>query len=1227
MKKIYLTFLFPFYLISNYCWGQYSHKFQNPMTPEVYQMEKYGNPEISLYTGRPNVNIPLHHIDHGDIKIPLNISYSSNGIRADEEASRIGLGWYMEQPMITQIVNGYDDLKILIKRPKFYYNYKASYLVDPQPLWWYQYRFINPQISVGNVPQRLNISYNLISNPNNHLNDYFIGKLKSDGGLGGYSGTFVPLNGSLESLNFNKQIALSPLYGKDFDVELDFFKMSFYGHNITFYKKPNEDQFYVLNKKGYKIILNRIGDFNFSWTITTPDGKQYFFEKQESSARDGASTDYFQGLHAYIDNKIPVKTPNYALGGLIPTNEGSSLEISGRSWKLTKILDINHNQVIFSYKDLDTIISTFSSMNGKCKFLNIFNNFSNYNYSAAQYEKLEDIGTLWDATLANGNYKYCDFIYDSSNQQNSILNKITYGNSSIDFYSSSRQDKIYDEKYDSIIVKNNNARVKNIKFNTENYPSNHVLSKRMNLNSIQINNQKYTFDYYKQNIPTEYSDYWGYFNGLPNKTPYINPFRLYKNISDIPVWALPIYEEIKDSENKSAHPEFIKVGILDKITYPTGGYTKFDYELNTFDNYFIPNLDNKITLIKNNFNINHLNTDFDFTNRTTPSFEAKAGDVINGKISLTNGISGTCQYSNSSFKIVKIPADWISQYNSGISGRNNFWYVVDNGYISVETVYHKTGFTSLSDFNFSLNIAADATLAARVKYDPSCPTSGSPIGSIRAVFGSQKYNDYPQNYSSGFGLRVKQTTDYNESGAALTTKYSYSGGKHISPINPVVDDKRYMMNHLYHDSTYPNLVNRNVSEGNQIISNNTTTFQTNVLGNGDFVGYDLVKVEKISGNNTIGKTLHHFSNIPDYMPSEKFGITDDITRYEMNLFGRGIRKADIDNGSLLRQEFIDSNNDTIKKIKYNYVTSVFNDVTNSDCYNISFKYITTDGNFTSTTGIKYYQRYNFYFYPLKAMVTLLKNQEETDFLQNKQLITRSSFSYDSYNLLTLKSTLYPSLDEVSEGTGYSHQIPRFLQANILTGNIGRSVIKNGKQILNQATKYDNINHYNPTSTVSYELNSPNINVPPDVIYDQYDNKGNLLQYTTKDGISTAIIWGYNNTQPIAKVIGATYAQVSLLSTSIVSASDLDALNPTNEPSLVSALDNFRKNASLSGMQITTYTYDPLIGVTSINPPNGIREIYLYDSANRLKEIRQMETDSSGNITYKTVKEFKYNYKP
>ncbi|UTX50003.1 hypothetical protein [Chryseobacterium sp. MA9] len=82
--------------------------------------------------------------------------------------------------------------------------------------------------------------------------------------------------------------------------------------------------------------------------------------------------------------------------------------------------------------------------------------------------------------------------------------------------------------------------------------------------------------------------------------------------------------------------------------------------------------------------------------------------------------------------------------------------------------------------------------------------------------------------------------------------------------------------------------------------------------------------------------------------------------------------------------------------------------------------------------------------------------------------------------------------------------------------------------------------------------------------------------------------------------------------------DASAAANNDETSLLSVLNTFRN--SLPNYQITTYTYDSLVGVRSITPPTGSREVYFYDSANRLKEIR--ENSQTGNL----LKEFKYNYK-
>ena len=79
----------------------------------------------------------------------------------------------------------------------------------------------------------------------------------------------------------------------------------------------------------------------------------------------------------------------------------------------------------------------------------------------------------------------------------------------------------------------------------------------------------------------------------------------------------------------------------------------------------------------------------------------------------------------------------------------------------------------------------------------------------------------------------------------------------------------------------------------------------------------------------------------------------------------------------------------------------------------------------------------------------------------------------------------------------------------------------------------------------------------------------------------------------------------------------------NEP----FLDNSPENDLFKNYQVTTYTYDPLVGVRSVTPPSGIREYYFYDDSKRLQSIKIREKNSSGIEVFKILKEYKYNYKP
>jgi len=205
-------------------------------------------------------------------------------------------------------------------------------------------------------------------------------------------------------------------------------------------------------------------------------------------------------------------------------------------------------------------------------------------------------------------------------------------------------------------------------------------------------------------------------------------------------------------------------------------------------------------------------------------------------------------------------------------------------------------------------------------------------------------------------------------------------------------------------------------------------------------------------------------------------------------------------------------------------------------------------------------------------------------------------------------------------------IPLETQVTQTTGNITKTLSKSEAVYPSSLPHSVAGNLVLPLSERSYDLLNLN-NVNTEVTYDRYDSKGNILQYTTKEGIPVSVVWGYNKTLPIFKIEGIAYSQIENIISSYVADSDADALDPTREQGLILSYERFRKEPILKDKMVTTYTHDPLIGVTNITQPTGVRETYLYDDANRLKEVKVREKESSVEYVSKKVKELNYNYQP
>lgn len=78
--------------------------------------EDYGQ-RPSMYTGTANISIPLYSIPFDGWhpfdgwQLPLALSYNATGVRTNEEASEVGLGWALSATgVISRTVAAGDDL-------------------------------------------------------------------------------------------------------------------------------------------------------------------------------------------------------------------------------------------------------------------------------------------------------------------------------------------------------------------------------------------------------------------------------------------------------------------------------------------------------------------------------------------------------------------------------------------------------------------------------------------------------------------------------------------------------------------------------------------------------------------------------------------------------------------------------------------------------------------------------------------------------------------------------------------------------------------------------------------------------------------------------------------------------------------------------------------------------------------------------------------------------------
>lgn len=476
---------------------------------------------------------------------------------------------------------------------------------------------------------------------------------------------------------------------------------------------------------------------------------------------------------------------------------------------------------------------------------------------------------------------------------------------------------------------------------------------------------------------------------------------------------------------------------------------------------------------------------------------------------------------------------------------------------------------------------------------------------------------YKGNFAVGKGVRIKKQTNKDSDNQLIDQiEYNYEGGYTTNPLSLI---KSYYSHFLYS--------NHNTFNSSILSMNSTNNYSASPLSSGDYVGYYKVEKKRI-GNANVGKITTYYNITPDvgYM-----FYSDQLPVNIPSSKGEGV-----ESGTIKEQIIYDEHNNPIKRITNQYST-VYSNFFYGTTLNMIDKYLfvcscITNGNPCSdgSANINWLVDLSVVaHYPIFSKESMLSSTQTTEYINARELVTNTTYNYNSYNFLQTKTTNTPSGENIAENYTYTSGLSNHYNNNILSKPVEKNVVYNNKLISKQRTSYGNPQNFNPTSLIDFRIDR-NYHYETRITFDQYDSKGNLLQYTTKSGIPAAIIWGYNKIKPIAKIEGATYPDASnpkptdipqpLINTIVNSSNtDMKAVPNSDESSLLTVMDNFR--ISLPDYQVTTYTYDPLVGVRSITYPSGIREVYVYDSIGRLKQIR--ENNQNGSI----LKEYSYNNSP
>lgn len=702
-----------------------------PPSPSAASIHQYSS-NLNLYTGQPDISIPVYTISEGELNFPISLSYQgSQGIRVQEFASWVGLGWSLSATgAVSRTIRGLADDKE---------HYMGFWEKPPLPSCENAYVLAN-EISHGD----------------------------GDGEPDKFYYTAAGISGSFY-ITKEMEILQIPMTNRVITPHFEY----------NGAKARNELQWF---------------------TIKDEKGTVYEFKEIEESWSHilGVPLEYF------------------------------SHDIS--TWHLTKITDRNSiNHIAFEYDTMqyNSYSETYKTKIGQGSFVP---NYNKSNHIAKVLKKLSINNT---EIRFNKGIERCDL------RGNFLLDNIEiYINGAL-----LKKHQFYHSYFDqngavALSVPCNY----NIQYNGFD-DGNHF--QRLRLDSLaEFSNDgsslpPYRFQYNEDEfLPSRHSysrDHWGFYNGQANNTLEPHYYRYLPNIA-----AEDEYSFFGEA-NRNPYLLPTKAGVMQQITYPTGGSSLFEYELHEASN---PDLDRElipqqlsIGTVDPSTEINVQIYDKPFTGVKISSIAVPLSEFCNILVSFDPLGSG--------------PTLVYPLYPANTQALGNY--------------YEKVVSLDSGQYNVTYSIIQD----------DECPLLNE---IIHLTF--KWNNESPVTNKKAGGLRVKQIIDYNALGDSLLKQFNYDFLDGMtSGYLPFAPEYGYL--EYGRDSPQPNSHIR--TSGTNLPLDGT---------NGSTVGYGRVEVKTsllVLGPKKLviqnGKKVHYYLN-PKNVPNGRNGFFANRYDEKFTWYGR-----------------------------------------------------------------------------------------------------------------------------------------------------------------------------------------------------------------------------------------------------------------------------------------------------------------------------------------------------